>query len=649
VALSHLKVSPARLSSNGGTVRIRARVAAATRCQLLIRPAATRRSLRKPCRGATVAWQVHLPRNRRAAPTAYRLTVIARGVHQRPVIRHRTVTLARPPTPHLRAVAVSAHQLSSSGGRVRFTARVARTQNCWLTVRPAMEGLPARRHCTGKALSLPVTVPPNAVATPITYHFTIHARGGGTQTATRQRSVTVAPQSPTCPGLTNAAPPTTTAYFNDPTEARRADHFAVVNAMINLICRASPPAGGVATSINLAMYLYELPSISDALIWAHDNRGANIHVVLDGANAETTTSTGVVPNPAYQDLVAGLPSGSVQLCGPNAGDFPLPNKANVRRQRATTAAPASDPTTPPLENGTSCAGDNILHTKLLTVSSIDTAADSAVFTGSQNLSAHGETAAFNNGLQIIGNAPLYRATARYFSMLENNTRYPALGGDLDPGSIPTDMGTISIRFFPENVPAALPPDNSYVEPNDLATDETAELLKTVSCTYPGQVAGDHSHRTAHTTVRIAVYSYSARDLVTQRLVALSRAGCEVQVAYTDMSKATKSKLAAGGVSTMRLSDSTYPLPGGTTGRIFIHDKYLLISGAIKSGGSVVRDQDVLQTGSQNLTQVGLHHNDDEIVRIRTTASERAADTSLFNAYSANWNHLIDVIKSATAP
>jgi hypothetical protein len=102
-----------------------------------------------------------------------------------------------------------------------------------------------------------------------------------------------------------------------------------------------------------------------------------------------------------------------------------------------------------------------------------------------------------------------------------------------------------------------------------------------------------------------------------------------------------------GVAPMKLSDSTYPLPGGKTGRIFLHDKYLLISGAMSVSGHVVRNQDIVQTGSENLTQLGLHHNDDQTLRIQQTASDHPRDTAVFNAYDANWSRLLEAVKAAS--
>ncbi len=541
-------------------------------------------------------------------------------------------------------MSISTHELPSIGGPLSLTAQLAHSRRCWLTSAPAMQGLPATRSCRRSAVRWRFTVPPNPMASSTQYTLTLHVAGIGSRVVTDQRTVTVAAQSPTCPGQTDTSLPITRAIFNDPTTGRPADQDAVVNAMINLICSTSPPANGVPASVNFAMFVDELPEVGQALIWAHDSRSANVRVILDGSNAELVDPSGVItPNPAYQDLVAGLPAGSVVLCGANAGVVPLPADGDVRR-RAQATAPSTDPQVV-TQAGTACAGDNILHTKLLAISSVDTAGDPAVMTSSQNLSPHSEQSAYNNALQVVGSQALYDANAAYVDQLATDTRNPTLGGDLASGPVRTGAGDVTPGFFPRNDSAAFPPDNSYDATNDRATDETAELLRDVSCTRPGRFAGSRHGATARTMVRIAMYSFGSRTLVTNRLVALATAGCDVQVVYTRMPTATRTTLVAGGITPVRLSDSAYPLPDGSTTRIFVHDKYLLISGAYNDGGTIARNQDIVQTGSQNLTQVGLHHNDDQVLQLRQTAIRGGGTTSVFSAYATNWGQLLSLAKA----
>src|SRR5581483_3491321 len=167
--------------------------------------------------------------------------------------------------------------------------------------------------------------------------------------------VTVAAHPPPCPGQTSSATPTTTAVFNNPTTRSVTDQTAVVTAMINLICDVQPPGPNGPSEIDLASYVYQLDNVSQALLWAHKYMDANVHVALDGANQWVTATDGTVsPNTAYNDLVAGLPAGSVLLCGPNAGVPPPPPSPGDDNGNGR-----------PFPSGTGCAGDNIMHTKLL--------------------------------------------------------------------------------------------------------------------------------------------------------------------------------------------------------------------------------------------------------------------------------------------
>jgi hypothetical protein len=644
-SISRLTISKHRLPSTGGHVRVGFDVHNAVRCELRARPALPHGRYVKSCRNGAVHWRLRVPRAAVARPVTYHLTIRARAPHHVAATRTRRIVLRRPPAPHMRDVTVSSSQLPSIGGAVRFIGIPTAGRKCTLRADPPILGLPATHRCSNTRTAWKLRVPPNPLATARRYRFTLTARGEAHQAASHMRTVTVAAQTPTCPGQTSIRPPRTGAFFNDPTSARTADHQAVVDAMINLICSTSPPTDGVPTSIDLAMYIDESEAVTNALLWAQQYRSAVVHVALDGSNSEILTSTGdTEPNPAYDDLVAGLPPGSVVLCGPNAGTVPAPPDGDSRQP--VRSSRGLDPSGPTTYVGTGCAGDNILHDKLLLVSSVDNLGDSAVLTTSQNLSTHAVASAFNNGLQLVGNSAVYDATRSYFAQLMTNTRDPQLGEDFDAGPFKTSAGRATFTAYPRNASDVFPVDNTYNADNDRTSDAIADLLSHVSCAAPGRHAGNHSGGTPRTTVRIAVYSYGLRDLVTSRLARLARAGCDVQVIYTSMAGATRTALINNGISPMKLSDSTYPLPGGRTGRIFVHDKYLLISGAMTEAGHVIRNQDIVQTGSENLTELGLHHNDDQTIRIQRTATGDPSDVALYTAYRANWSRLRAAVKTA---
>lgn len=644
--LTHVHVSKHHLPGTGGHVRVSGAVQGARRCRLRVRPALPHRGFDKPCRGSRVHWRIRIPANDVRHPRTYRLMLLAIGPHHAVTSRHRSIVVGRPLAPHFKAFSVSASHLPSTGGVVRFAGTPKAAHTCTLTVTPSILGLPQTHRCGTANIAWSVRLPPNPVDAVKTFHFTIQTRGAANQLVRRTTTITEAAQSPTCPGQTDTAPPRTAAFFNDPTSALTADHQIVVNAMINLICSASPPVNGVPTAIDFAMYVDESEAVSKALIWAQQYRSAVVRVALDGENAEVLTSTGeTTSNPAYQDLIAALPPGSVVLCGANAGKSPLPPNGDLQRPSPPTQQQL-EPTDGTIFAGSSCAGDNILHDKLLAVSSVDNLGDAAVLTSSQNLSNHAVASAFNNGLQLVGSKAVYNSVNSYFDQLMTNTREPQLGENSGGGPFTTDAGAVTFTTYPRNSTGSFPLDMNYDAADDKTTDAIAALLDQVSCAAPGSHAGDHSEPDPQTTVRIAMYSYGPRDLVTNRLAALSDAGCEVKLIYSTMSSSTRTALLRTGIALHKLNDSSYPLADGTTGRIFLHDKYLLISGALVKSGHLIRNQDIVQSGSENFTELGLHHNDDQTLSIRQTATGDPNVTAIYNAYDENWTRLMAAVKVA---
>jgi hypothetical protein len=212
--------------------------------------------------------------------------------------------------------------------------------------------------------------------------------------------------------------------------------------------------------------------------------------------------------------------------------------------------------------------------------------------------------------------------------------------------VSTAAGAITEGFYPRNSPAAFPPNTNYKASRDAATDSTADLLDTVDCTAPGGFGGDHGDNPPRTTVQIAMYSFHSRPRVTDQLEALASQGCEVQVMYTEISAAPLANLQAAGVQPLQLSDDDYPFADGTTGRVYIHNKYILISGGVRSStGQISSNQTIVRTGSQNLTQVGLHENDEETMQIQQTATAATGTTPIFDAYQANFTRIVSVISA----
>lgn len=585
----------------------------------------------------------------------------------------RTVSVAPAPPARVTAFSVGRNLVGSGGGAVTLHATVANASRCTLRASAsggnsaAIAGLPNSQACKSSVTWRPV-LPANPTASPTHYAFAFTAFGAHGTKVTRQTEVTVAAQDPPCPGQTSTVTPVTTAYFNDPTVDDVQHRDSVVRAMINLICDVSRPAAGVRAQIDLAEYIYELPNVSEALLWAEQYRSASVRLALDGGNEDMTNTAGkTVSNPAYFDLLDGiptdglepLPAGSVVLCGPNAATAgpPPPGGDGPAIRRLASKPP---PPVTPGADGTACAGENILHTKLLLVSSIDSDGDSAVFTGAQNLDTHGENDAFNNALQVVGNATIYQQNAAYFGHLMANAPQPDLGdiSALASKSVDTPEGTLSDGYYPRNSPAKFPPDADFHQANDEATDATFATLKTVDCAAdPGDFAGDHSGTVPRTVVQVAMYAFNNRQLVAAQLVALANAGCEVQVLYTNMGSKTLKTLSAPlpdqtapPIELFQLSDNDFRYPDGTTARVFIHDKYVLISGAVDrgSGQTVTANQRILLTGSQNLTQVGLHENDEQTMQLQQTATAATGTTPIFDLYEADWTHIHLVLEALPA-
>jgi hypothetical protein len=538
--------------------------------------------------------------------------------------------------PAITSISVSKSSVDYVGGTIHLIVNLANTRSCQVSISPNVSGFPLTSPCAAATKSWAVALPENSSSSPMTYDIAVQATGSGSEQTTASTSVEVAAVPPPCPGVTSTATPTTTAFFNDPSTGSAADRTTVVDAEINLICQAQLPQNGKPTTINAADFVYQLDQVTQALLWAHRYMHADVHVVLDGTNEWITAPDGTVTaNAAYDDLLAGLPEGSVVLCGPNAGTPPPPPRDGI--DDVPRVFPA----------GTGCAGNNIMHTKLLMVSAVDAARDPAVFSNSQNFSQNAITKALNNGLQIVGNRPLYNQQAAYFVRLtaDANNQEPNFGGNFSSASTWSRGAFVRSEFWPQNSPAEFPAKDVYSPSNDAATDSVARLLDTVRCTAPGKYAGTHSGRTPQTKVRLAMYSFQTRPAVTAALDALQAAGCDVKLIYAGMSKQTMNDLHAHGIDMTQLNEDAFPYTDGSgSGRVFVHDKYLLISGRLDMSGKTLANQTLVQTGSPNLTQNGLHFNDEAGVVYRQAATATGT-TPVYAAYESNWDHLAAIAAS----
>lgn len=109
------------------------------------------------------------------------------------------------------------------------------------------------------------------------------------------RAADATPQSASPP----SAPPAG-VIFNDPTGSR-ARQYAIVTQVIRGI-DASPPG----TRITMAQYLYDLPTVTEALLRAHD-RGVQVQVLVDSrarSVALTQLRTSIGTNKQRSSFVA---------------------------------------------------------------------------------------------------------------------------------------------------------------------------------------------------------------------------------------------------------------------------------------------------------------------------------------------------------
>ncbi|KAK3331301.1 hypothetical protein B0H66DRAFT_598786 [Apodospora peruviana] len=142
--------------------------------------------------------------------------------------------------------------------------------------------------------------------------------------------------------------------------------------------------------------------------------------------------------------------------------------------------------------------------------------------------------------------------------------------------------------------------------NQASTDTIVSILNSVSCSYTGETDG----KKHQTDVRIVMWSFS-RVAVAEKLASLVRAGCWVDVAYTNMNDGVKNALSSSnlGGKEMGLTKCAVAWQGRN---LRPHSKYMLIDGAY--------DDDQIPrvfTGSHNYAISALRNADESLIRIRS--------------------------------
>ncbi|WP_327694864.1 phospholipase D-like domain-containing protein [Streptomyces sp. NBC_00459] len=255
--------------------------------------------------------------------------------------------------------------------------------------------------------------------------------------------------------------------------------------------------------------------------------------------------------------------------------------------------------------GQPAQGASINHNKFWLFSRLD-GASNVVVQSSANMTPSSYSRFWNDAYVLPNNTAIYTAYSNYFTELAGkdwaNWQYSS-----------TTSSPYKAYFFPR--PANDP------SPGDTIT----AVLDNVTCTYT------ESGTTKHTKVRVGMFKLT-RLAVAQKLVALQKAGCQVDIVYSETdsgsSSGTWETLHASGGPALRCYNWDDDGNANTAARI-IHSKYLLIEGKYDGTAS----QKVLWTGSHNYSGPALTKNDEALLKVDSNTDHDAYVTA-FNAAKA---------------
>ncbi|MEU6227761.1 phospholipase D-like domain-containing protein [Streptomyces sp. NPDC047042] len=250
-------------------------------------------------------------------------------------------------------------------------------------------------------------------------------------------------------------------------------------------------------------------------------------------------------------------------------------------------------------------GASINHNKFWLFSQLD-GASNVVVQSSANMTPSSYSRFWNDAYVLPNNAAIYTAYSDYFGKLVGkdwaNWRYTS-----------TTSSPYKAYFFPR--PANDP------SPGDTVT----AVLDNVTCAYT------EGGTAKQTKVRVGMFKLT-RLAVAQKLVALQKAGCQVDIVYSETdsgsSSGTWETLHASGGPALRCYNWDDDNNANTAARI-IHSKYLLIEGKYDGTAS----QKILWTGSHNYSGPALTKNDEALLKVDSNADHDAYVTA-FNAAKA---------------
>ncbi|WP_329297241.1 phospholipase D-like domain-containing protein [Streptomyces sp. NBC_00659] len=372
-------------------------------------------------------------------------------------------------------------------------------------------------------------------------------------------------------GLADTASAAVTAgpLFNNPT-GTAAEQQAIRTRLLDYIGQS--PSG---SSIKASVYHFWDEEVAVALADARA-RGVDVQVMLDESD--------VSDNP--DDSTYGILKTAL---GTDLGNSSFVGLCPVKKSCL----------------GQPSQGASINHNKFWLFSQLDGAYDVVVQT-SANLTPSSYSRFWNDAYVVPNNVALYTAYGTYFAALVGqdwaNWQYSY-----------TTSSPYKVYFFPR------PADDP--SPGDTVTG----VLDNITCTYTEGATAKH------TKVRVGMFKLT-RLAVAQKLVALQKAGCTVDIVYSQTdsgsSSGTWETLHATGGPALRCYNWDDDNDPDTAARI-IHSKYLLIEG--KYDGAT--GQKVLWTGSHNYTGPALTKNDETLLKVDGDADHDAYVTD-FNAVKA---------------
>ncbi|MCM2580129.1 phospholipase D-like domain-containing protein [Streptomyces meridianus] len=260
--------------------------------------------------------------------------------------------------------------------------------------------------------------------------------------------------------------------------------------------------------------------------------------------------------------------------------------------------------------GRSCLGNpdkgsSVSHNKFVLVSSADAGLTrNVVVQTSSNLTPSSYDVYWNSATTVTGNGTLYNAYVSYFQKLKAKSwstwKYSR-----------TPAGAHTAYFFPR-------------AGSTNASDTIVGVLENVDCTWSDSTG---SHRTA---LRLAMFTLT-RQGVADKLASLRRAGCTVDIVYSNTDAGTWKALHFSGGPQMRCyehdhdGDSSTPL-------MVVHSKYMIIDGWCAG-----KRNKAVWTGSQNYSTSGLRANDETVLKVD--------DDATYLAYRNNFG----AVRSAAVP